>query len=140
MLINHTTKELDLTARLMRAEGIGEGNEGMLMVGNVIINRAIANCHTFKDIRTLYDVIYQPNQFAGTKSSLFNGSATTHEKNLAQKVIKGKNFYPATHSLWFYAPTKGSVCRDIWYDQKFVGQYKNHCFYAPAVGICPEIR
>ena len=51
MLINYTTKELDLLARIMRAEALAEGNEGMLMVGNVVVNRAIANCLTFKDIR-----------------------------------------------------------------------------------------
>ena len=44
MLINYTTKELDMCARLMRAEALAEGDLGMLMVGNVIVNRAIANC------------------------------------------------------------------------------------------------
>ena len=43
MLINYTTKELDMCARLMRAEALAEGDLGMLMVGNVIVNRAIAN-------------------------------------------------------------------------------------------------
>ena len=59
MLINYTTKELDLLARIMRAEALAEGNLGMLMVGNVVVNRAIANCLTFKDIRTITDAIYQ---------------------------------------------------------------------------------
>ena len=40
MLINYTTKELDLMARLMRAEALSDGNLAMLMVGNVIVNRA----------------------------------------------------------------------------------------------------
>ena len=62
MLINYTTKELDLLARIMRAEALAEGNLGMLMVGNVVVNRAIANCLTFKDIRTITDAIYQKNQ------------------------------------------------------------------------------
>ena len=35
MVTNYTTKELDLLARLMRAEAIGDGDLGMLMVGNV---------------------------------------------------------------------------------------------------------
>ena len=42
-LVTYTSKELDQMARLMRAEAIGEGELGMLMVGNVIINRNIAN-------------------------------------------------------------------------------------------------
>ena len=41
--INYTEKELDLLARLMRAEAVGEGDLGMLMVGNVIVNRALAS-------------------------------------------------------------------------------------------------
>ena len=36
----------------MRAEAVGEGDLGMLMVGNVGINRVLADCLTFKDIRT----------------------------------------------------------------------------------------
>ena len=62
MLINYSTKELDLCARLMRAEALSEGDLGMLMVGNVIVNRAIADCLDFKNIRTITDVIYQNNQ------------------------------------------------------------------------------
>ena len=43
MLVNYNTKELDLMARLMRAEALGEGNLGMLMVGNVGVNRVLAD-------------------------------------------------------------------------------------------------
>ena len=53
MIVQYTSKERDLLARLMRAEAIGEGNLGMLMVGNVGVNRTIANCLTFKNIRTI---------------------------------------------------------------------------------------
>ena len=138
MLINYTTKELDLLARIMRAEALAEGNLGMLMVGNVVINRAIANCLTFKDIRTITDAIYQKNQFSGTKSSLFQGSATTKEKDLAKRVLRGEYFYPATHALWFYAPGK-NTCKTNWYEQPFAGSYKKHCFYKPNSGVCQEL-
>ena len=57
MLINYTSKELDLCARLMRAEALAEGDLGMLMVGNVIVNRAIANCIDFKNIRSITDAV-----------------------------------------------------------------------------------
>ena len=40
-IVAYNTKELDLLARIMRAEATGEGNLGMLMVGNVGINRVI---------------------------------------------------------------------------------------------------
>ena len=65
-IIKYNTKERDLLARLMRAEAVGEGDLGMLMVGNVGINRVISNCLTFKDIRTISEMIYQtPGGFAG---------------------------------------------------------------------------
>lgn len=71
-IIKSTSKEQDLLARLMRAEAVGEGNLGMLMVGNVVVNRGISDCLTFKNVNTISDVIYQANQFAGTDSPLFS--------------------------------------------------------------------
>jgi len=141
MLIKYTNKELDLCARLMRAEALGEGDLAMLMVGNVIVNRAIANCLDFKKIRTISDVVYQnPGGFVGTNSSLFNsGSATKKERELALRVLKGETYYPATNALWFYAPSKNSDCKSTWFNQKNTGKYKSHCFYAPDKGVCQEL-
>lgn len=59
MIIKYTQKEKELLARLMRAEAVGEGDLGMLMVGNVGVNRVLADCLTFKDITTLSKMIYQ---------------------------------------------------------------------------------
>lgn len=139
MLINYTSKELELLARIMRAEALAEGNLGMLMVGNVVVNRAIANCLTFKNLRSITDVIYQPNQFVGTNSSLFQSTPTTLEKNLAKRVLNGEYYYPATNALWFYAPSNGGSCKSNWYDQPLAGRYKNHCFYKPNPGVCNEL-
>ena len=104
-IIKHTEKERDLLARLMRAEAVGEGDLGMLMVGNVVVNRSLANCLTFKNIRSVSEAIYQENQFSGTDSPLFFSNPTTLEKNLADRVLRGEYYYPATNALWFYAPT-----------------------------------
>lgn len=139
MLVNYTDKELDLCARLMRAEAQTEGDLGMLMVGNVIVNRVIANCIDFKNVRTVTDVIYQKNQFSGIKSSLFFKGANTKEKDLAKRVLKGEYYHPATHALWFYAPAKGEACKSLWYNQRNSGRYKNHCFYIPNPGVCNEL-
>lgn len=140
MLIEYSSKELDLLARLMRAEALGEGNLGMLMVGNVVVNRALAECLTFRDVRSVYDAIYQKNQFTGTKSSLFQGSATSLEKDLAKRVLDGEYYHPATNALWFYAPSSGSSCKSVWYDQALSGRYKNHCFYNPDPGVCKQLH
>ncbi len=139
MLINYSTKELDLLARIMRAEALNEGNLGMLMVGNVVVNRAIANCLTFTNIRSITDSIFQPNQFVGINSPLFQSRATTTEKNLAKRALQGEYYHPATHALWFYSPGTNSSCKSTWYDQSLAGKYKNHCFYEPKQGTCKEL-
>ena len=141
MIVKATQKEKELLARLMRAEAVGEGGLGMLMVGNVGINRVIADCLTFKDINTISEMIYQsPGGFSGTNSSLFYGNPTEKEQQLAERVIRGEYYHPATNALWFYAPKTGTVCRSTWYDQKLTGKYKSHCFYEPASGICKNLH
>lgn len=139
-IIKYTTKERDLLARIMRSEAVGEGDLGMLMVGNVVVNRGLANCLTFKDVSTISDVIYQTNQFSGTQSPLFFSNPTTSERNLADRILKGEYYYPATNALWFYAPASGASCTAKWWDQTLAGRYKSHCFYEPQEGICNTIR
>ena len=112
----------------------------MLMVGNVIVNRVLADCLTFSNLRTITDVIYQNNQFSGINSSLFYSESTTKEKSLAKRVLKGEYYHPATNALWFYAPSNNTSCKNKWYDQTFAGRYKSHCFYQPDPGICKELH
>ena len=141
MIVKYTDKELDLLARLMRAEALGEGNLGMLMVGNVGINRVLANCLDFKNVRTITDMIYQsPGGFSSINSSLFQSSSTTNEKNLARRILRGEYYHPATNALWFYAPKSGEACKTTWYNQANSGKYKNHCFYEPLIGVCKELH
>jgi len=140
-LIKYTEKEKELLARLMRAEAIGEGNLGMLMVGNVAVNRALADCLTFKNISTVSEVIYQsPGGFEGKNSPLFFSNPTTMEKNLAEKVLRGQYYHPATNALWFYAPSGNTNCTPTWWEQQLSGRYKNHCFYQPDRGVCTQLH
>ena len=125
MIGKYTTKEKELVARLMRAEAVGEGNLGMLMVGNVGVNRVLADCLTFKDVTTISKMIYQdPGGFSGKDSPLFFSNPTTAERNLADRVIKGEYYHPATNALWFYAPKSGESCQATWWDQKNSGRYQ----------------
>lgn len=140
-IVSYTTKERELLARLMRAEALSEGDLGMLMVGNVIINRVIGDCLTFTNIRSINDAIYQsPGGFSGTQSSLFIGTPTTKELQLADRILRGEYYHPATNALWFYAPKTGASCVALWYDQRNSGKYKNHCFYIPYPGVCRQIH
>ena len=118
-IVQFTKKEKELLARLMRAEAIGEGNLGMLMVGNVIINRVIGDCLDFKNVRSINDAVYQtPGGFSGVNSSLFVGVPTSKEINLAERILRGEYYHPAPHALWFYAPKQGDTCVNLWYGQR----------------------
>ena len=140
-IVKYTDTELNALARLMRAEAVGDGELGMLMVGNVVINRTLVTCYTFRSTPTINDVIYQtPGGFSGTKSNLFYSNPTIKERELALRVINGEYYYPATNALWFYAPSTNQNCRPTWYDQKNTGRYKSHCFYEPDAQVCKEIK
>lgn len=128
--VRYREKEVDTLGRLLRAEAGGEGKTGMLLVGNVVINRVKARCQTFKNINTIEAAIFQKGQFEGTKISLFNTRATTTEKNLALKAINSWRQDPAYNALFFQNPGKGKPCKNRFWGT-FSGRYKNHCFYNP---------
>ena len=130
MRCRYTNKEAELLARLMRSEGLGEGVYGMKLVGNVVINRVVAKCTTFKNINTIYDAIFQKGQFEGTKTPLFNGRPNKAEKQRAMDCIKYWRGDPAYKALFFQNPGKNKPCKQKWWGV-FEGRYKNHCFYNP---------
>ena len=132
-VIKYNTAELKDLARLMRAEAEGDGQMGMLLVGNVGVNRVLADCLDFVGIRTLNQMIYQsPGGFEATHKSYFYQGVRERDLRLARRVVKGERFSPGTRSLWFYNPfDKG--CRAQWFGQWNSGRYKSHCFYAPVV-------
>ena len=135
--INYSMSEIDLLARLMRAEAIGEGEHGMLCVGTVVVNRVVCESPDFKNTNTVQKVVYQtPGGFSGIKSSLFKAAASDEEKSLAKRVLDGEKTWPATNALWFYAPKKGEDCLPTWFNQQNVGKFLNHCFYVPDEGMC----
>ncbi len=130
-VIKYTEKEVGLLARLMRAEAESDGEIGMLLVGNVGVNRVRANCLDFKNIRTIEDMVFQrPGGFEATLHSYFYQAAREVDKKLARRVINGETRAPATTALWFYNPFDQG-CRAQWYGQWNSGRYKSHCFYQP---------
>ncbi|GIO26807.1 cell wall hydrolase [Ornithinibacillus bavariensis] len=137
-VIAFTEKDVDLLARLMRAEAEGEGQLGMLMVGNVGVNRILANCLDFKDIRTMNQMVFQnPGGFEATQKGYFYQRARESEKRLARRTINGERFHPATNSLWFFKP-QGN-CPAQWFNQWNSGRFKSHCFYSPTQSDCPSV-
>ncbi|WP_430790107.1 cell wall hydrolase [Virgibacillus flavescens] len=136
--VKHTDKGVELLARLMRAEAEGDGKLGMLMVGNVGINRVVSNCLDFTQLTTIRDMVYQsPGGFEATQKGYFYQRAREMDKNLARKILKGRRYHPASNALWFFMPE--GECPAQWYDQWNVGRFKSHCFYAPDAAVCPAV-
>ncbi len=130
-VVKYNEAEVKMLARLMRAEAESDGQQGMLLVGNVGINRVRANCLDFKDIRSIESMVFQrPGGFEATLKSYFYQPAREIDIKLARRVINGERLVPATTSLWFYNPFD-SGCRAQWYGQWNTGKYKSHCYYSP---------
>ncbi|RNB90303.1 cell wall hydrolase [Brevibacillus fluminis] len=137
-VIKVNSSVVDLLARLLRAEAEGEEELGQLMVGNVGVNRILANCLDFKNIRTMRQMVYQsPGGYESVTKPYFYQRAREREKRLARRTINGEWTHPATNALWFYRPT--GACPDTWWDQRNSGRYKAHCFFVPTRADCPRV-
>jgi len=122
----------------MRAEAEGEGELGMLMVGNVGVNRVRCNCLDFKNIRTIRDMVFQsPGGFEAVQKPYFYQKPRERDTRLARRAVNGERQHPATNALWFFRPT--GDCPATWYNQQHTGRYKNHCFFAPSRQDCPRV-
>ncbi len=140
--VKYTDSDVALMARMMRAEAEGEGKQGMLYVGNVIVNRAKADCLDFRDVRTIRQVIFQVQggnySFeAVQKGNLFYNRARSVEKRLARQNLNFWREHPAKYALWYFNPY--AACPPTWYGQPFSGQFKNHCYYEPAADTCASV-
>lgn len=137
-VVPYNEQEVELLARLIRAEAEGEGRLGMLMVGNVGINRVLADCLDFNNIRSIQQMVFQsPGGFEATQKGYFYQRAREVDIELANRVIAGERFHPATNSLWFFKPN-GS-CPSQWFGQWNSGRYKSHCFFHPLASECPSV-
>ncbi|MDF2855199.1 MAG: cell wall hydrolase CwlJ [Neobacillus sp.] len=140
--VNYRSSDVDLMARMMRAEAEGEGKQGMLMVGNVIVNRVKADCLDFKDVRNVNDVIFQVQggnfSFeAVQKGNVFYQRARSAEKRLAQQNLDYWREHPSKFSLWYFNPY--GPCPPTWYNQPQSGQFKQHCYYEPIANTCESV-
>ena len=137
-VIRTNSGDTQLLARLMRAEAEGEGDQGMLMVGNVGVNRVRGDCLDFRNIRSINDMVYQnPGGFEATQKGYFYQRARDRDIRLAERVINGERFWPASNALWFFRPE--GDCPATWYNQANTGRFKAHCFFTPTYEDCPTV-
>jgi len=130
-------KAREQDARLLCAEAEGEGETGMMFVGNVDIHRVRANCSDFKGIRTIPQMIHQPHAFEALQHGYYYQRARDRERRLARRAINGERTWPAEFSLWYFRPA--ADCPPKWYNQPLVSRYRKHCFYQPTVAECEHI-
>ena len=140
--VKYRESDVNLMARMIRAEAEGEGKLGMLMVGNVIVNRLKANCLDFVGLRSIEDVIFQVQggnySFeAVQKGNVFYNRARESEKRLARQTLEYWWEHPSKFALWYFNPY--APCPPTWYDQPFAGQYKQHCYYEPQANTCEGV-
>lgn len=93
--MNYTDEDLLWMARIIYAESGGESIECQLAVGSVVLNRVASKSFP----NTIYDVIFQPNQFTPARSgSIYKTpSATSYEA--ARRCLEGERV--STRILYF---------------------------------------
>ncbi|KMK78199.1 cell wall hydrolase [Alkalihalobacillus pseudalcaliphilus] len=137
-VIKASSSDIDILARLMRAEAEGDGELGMLNAGNVMVNRVRANCLDFENIRSIPDMAYQsPGGFEAVQKSYFYQQARERDRKLARRMVNGERVNPAEFALWFFRPD--GPCPAEWWGQWNSGRYKAHCFYTPLASDCEEV-
>ncbi len=137
-VIKASSSDIDMLARLMRAEAEGDGELGMLNAGNVMVNRVRASCLDFADINSIPRMVFQsPGGFEATQKGYFYQRARERDKRLAKRVVNGERFNPAEFSLWFFRPE--GTCPQQWWGQWNAGRFKSHCFYSPLQTECPDV-
>jgi spore germination cell wall hydrolase CwlJ-like protein len=98
--LSYSKSDLDLLARLINAEAVGEPYKTKVAVGSVIINRV--KSHQFAS--TVYKVIYQKidgyYQFTPTLNGWINKPATADSKKAAYEAFNGSD--PTKGALYYF--------------------------------------
>lgn len=103
-------EEIDLLARIVRAEAQTEPFEGKVAVACVVLNRLEST--KFPD--TLKEVIYAPNQFQPVKNGQINKPADEESMKAVQTALSDHD-HVAGESLFFYNP---DIATSRWLDSR----------------------
>jgi N-acetylmuramoyl-L-alanine amidase len=94
-----TGEDIDLMAKLVSAESIGEPYTGKVAVASVVLNRTIDPHFP----NTIKEVIFQKNAFSCVKDGKINANANQDCYNAVYDAIRGAD--PTNDALFFYNPT-----------------------------------
>ena len=114
-------EETYLLAQIISAEAKGEPYEGMIAVGNVVMNRV--EYSGFPD--TIREVIFQKGQFSPVSNGTIYNIPTDKAVEAAVEVINGKTIV-GNDALYFYNP-KIATCGWI-FSRKTIKTIGNHRF------------
>lgn len=110
MVIGYFTYELDLLARLVRAEAQGEPFEGKVAVACVVLNRVDHSAYP----NTIEGVIYEKGQFQPVRNGAINKPADEDSIKAVQSALNEKRQL-AADSLFFYNP---AIATSRWLDTR----------------------
>lgn len=95
---SYSMSEIDLMAKLVRAEAGGEPQKGKVAVAAVVINRTQSKSFP----KTVSGVIYQKNAFSPVRSGSINKPADSNSRKAAIEAAKGSD--PTKNAVFFYNP------------------------------------
>ena len=110
----------ELLARIIQAEAGNQPFEGMVAVGNVVMNRV--NSDRFPD--TVYDVVYQSGQFDPVYNGSINNVPSDDAVLASYLCLDGMN--TAGDALFFQNPSASSV---IFSGLSYITTIGDHVFY-----------
>lgn len=110
IVVGYSAYELDLLARLVRAEAETEPYQGKVAVACVVLNRIESKA--FPD--SIKDVIYQKRQFQPVQKGQINKPADEDSIKAVKEALKEKR-HIAGDSLFFYNP---EIATSRWLDSR----------------------
>lgn len=122
---NHELTQLDdeshdLLSRLVTAESRGEPFEGQIAVAEVVLNRISSD----EFPNSLYEVVYQVNQFEPVHNGMIDEPATEESRNAVDEALNNSNI--AHNAVFFY---NLQTAESRWLDQfPIITQIGNHTF------------
>ena len=106
----YSTEELDLLARLVRAEAQGESLQGKIAVACVVLNRVESSTYP----NTITGVIHQSGQFQPVRNGAINKPADQDSIKAVHEAITSSRQL-AGASLFFYNP---ATAKSRWLDSR----------------------
>jgi hypothetical protein len=124
LLVNLADSSRALLEKMIQAEAGGEGEDGQLMVGNVILNRVAADGFP----NTVHGVVFQEGQFQPARDGAYAKAKPSESvKRALDRLLKGEDL--SQGALYFRAAAGATP--DCWHEKslELIFEHKGHRFY-----------